>query len=201
MTYSIYYLFIIYRMKFITTPLGKALRKKNVLLIIDPQNDFSEAKDGSRSAGALAVTGSNGDYERIIKLIKTNIFKEIHVSLDTHTENHIGHAGFYDSLNVSSDVRFIRNNAKNKNHQDYLTKYRQKHSSVRPGPEHGVATWPNHCIENSVGHKVVDELLDALNKATCEVKYHIKGQNELSEMYSMVVNAVVRASPKNDPAV
>ena len=80
---------------------------KNILLVIDPQNDFTDASytnhDGSKSKfgdlylGKLCVGGASGDYERLITLLDTNgkDFNEIHVSLDTHTEKHIGHPKFW----------------------------------------------------------------------------------------------------------
>lgn len=71
---------------------------KNILLIIDPQNDFSDAKSHIReAAGSLAVSGASADYEKIIEFINKNNNKihEIHVSLDTHTDRHIGHPKFW----------------------------------------------------------------------------------------------------------
>jgi nicotinamidase-related amidase len=70
---------------------------ENVLLIIDPQNDFSDGPRIDDKPGNLAVPGSSGDYERIIGFINANKNKlaEIHVSLDTHTPRHIGNPGFW----------------------------------------------------------------------------------------------------------
>ena len=51
---------------------------KKILLIIDPQNDFSEANPNitpPRELGPLGVGNSNVDYENIAKLIKENIFE------------------------------------------------------------------------------------------------------------------------------
>lgn len=66
---------------------------KNILLIIDPQNDFMDIEGSS-----LPVQGASKDMERLIGLlnIKSDFFDEIHVSLDSHTKNHIGHKGFWD---------------------------------------------------------------------------------------------------------
>ena len=77
--------------------ISDADKYENILLIIDPQNDFSEAKGSIRPAGSLQVTGSNMDYQRIISFIQQNIntLSEIHVSLDTHTKEHIGHPSFW----------------------------------------------------------------------------------------------------------
>lgn len=72
--------------------------KKNILLIIDPQNDFHSADDKQNNpTPTLSVPGSVTDAVRIVELIDSNKFVEIHVTLDTHTPYHIGHSGFYSS--------------------------------------------------------------------------------------------------------
>ena len=157
---------------------------KNILLIIDPQNDFSEAKEGIRQAGALAVEGSNDDYRRIINLIKNVKFDEIHVSLDTHTPQHIGHSNFYKDGSVDNykfkeynPEKHIPNNVPT----PYMHEYNAQHIKARGS---NFMIWAEHCIEESIGHQIVQELDNALQTKN-NVNYHIKGQNNLSEMYSI----------------
>ena len=111
---------------------------KNILLIIDPQNDFTDipetfskityiSKDStnpfdqtSESAGLPVgpatkeqnlyfaedfpedkkepINGAKADLDKLVDFLKINgdKFHEIHVSLDSHTKNHIGHIGFWD---------------------------------------------------------------------------------------------------------
>ena len=189
-------------------------------MIIDPQNDFSDPLDTVdnndtvkqkyekynsyyngvtlNENGALGVPGSSLNYLNIINLINDVKFDEIHVSLDTHTVNHIGHYGFYkdkqDKLKQNSDVGAIvtKNKAEKDELQEYLDKYRELHFS-RKGFH--VQKWNTHCIESSEGHKIAGELQNALNGQKM-VKYHIKGQNELSEMYS-IFSATVQPSDVN----
>ena len=79
-----------------TSRLSKPVAKK-VLLIIDPQTDFSDMAKGFRMKnGSLVVPGSSEDYSRMIELIKKENFNEIHISLDTHTERHIGNPAFWE---------------------------------------------------------------------------------------------------------
>ena len=68
----------------------------NVLFIVDPQNDFSDSCPNIRPAGSLYVAGSTADYARIIQFLKNNDIQEVHVSLDTHSERHIAHPGFWE---------------------------------------------------------------------------------------------------------
>lgn len=212
---------------------------ENVLLIIDPQNDFSDAKEGYRTEGNLAVPGSSGDYERIIDFINTNKDKlaEIHVSLDTHTPRHIGNPGFwtrvdengnteesedcddtdglrilsihndnddatkviYQGYSVVAGIRHLSGGDElryyiPKNYGgDYskLCAYVKKYIKFYSTPEskHGQVPWiwREHCFEDSTGHKVASELQDGLNNENIKskVRYHIKGQNNLAEMYSI----------------
>ena len=153
---------------------------KNILLIIDPQNDF-HTKDGA----TLPVTNSENDAIKIVKLINSRNFDEIHVSLDTHTKNHIGHSGFYNKGHVP--FGFYNNLVKAKDDipDNYLEKYNELHNAKRGGD---YQMWPDHCINNTDGHKIYKSIQDELNNAQeshNNVKYHIKGQNELTEMYSI----------------
>ncbi len=208
--------------------------RKNILLIIDPQNDFSDIKEPYRSApGSLAVTGASGDYERIIKFIQNSqeTIDEIHVSLDTHTERHIGHPGFWDVMNedgitqtnATDDIGFSILSIDKANKitgynifdgktrtfvprkydedsyealckyvYDYLRFYeKDENGNFLPENKHTQQAWiwKNHCLESSEGHKVAAELQTALDEFAKKdgkvVRYHIKGQNNLAEMYSI----------------
>ena len=202
----------------------------NILLIIDPQNDFTPAYPGW-GGGSLAVEGSIKDYTNMIEMINLSKdggqnnpirFSEIHISLDTHTERHIGHCGFWqcsednkewidakyvpniaesdttttlkidDNGNIKGDIiisfvpfatkeKYFR--AKYEEYRDYAKNYVK---FFYPENKHGLKPmiWNTHCIENTPGHKIYTDLQNALNKHS-NVFYHLKGQNELTEMYSI----------------
>jgi len=176
-----------------TTSYGRAMkamgRGKKILLIIDPQNDFHEESlliNGEVKNGSLAVGHSAEDAKKIVDLINSGKFDEIHVSLDTHTSNHIGHDGFYESGYKAMGI-YDGNQIAKDLPEDYLKKYNTEHKKpeARGGP---YMMWPLHCIENTDGHKIFGSIHDALEAAKGSgknVKYHIKGQNELTEMYSI----------------
>ena len=180
---------------------------KKILLIIDPQNDFSMEKPGVRfNNGPLGVPGSSEDYERIAALIESNIFNEIHISLDTHTEKHIGHKGFYandndvipadlDNITVCRPWEANFNEAFKDTPKDtYVKNYAEMQGKIR-GTDNTYCIWDTHCIEGTYGHRIVKEITDALSKQRkapkTRIRYHIKGQNELTEMYS-IFSAVVQ---------
>lgn len=71
-------------------------RGKKKLLIIDPQNDFSDPNPYTgRKGGSLAVPGATKDYAKIIQFLEKYGIDEVHVSLDSHSTRHIGHPGFW----------------------------------------------------------------------------------------------------------
>jgi nicotinamidase-related amidase len=198
---------------------------KNIVLIIDPQNDFSDANNIKRGEpGSLAVTGASSDYSKIINFIKNNPIDEVHVSLDTHNERHIGHPAFWDRIsadgqqtpaddtdgltilsidseNIITGFHIIRKTTTQYVPRIYeqksyaaLCKYVYNYLNFYSSPENKhnqlAWIWPNHCIEGTNGHRIAQELHSFLKKWELSregnvVKYHIKGQNNLAEMYSI----------------
>ena len=178
------------------------------LLIIDPQVDFHEG-------GNLAVAGANGDSQRIAGFIEANQAKlnKVFVSLDTHTPNHIGHQkdgneGYWVVLNEDGTpaqdqtitpftVFAVKDGAiieagvenprkfkpKRKELLDWTIEYIKEVPTFGKGPP---LIWPTHCIEDQPGHAVQPQLKETLDKLDTDmVEYHIKGQNEATEMYSI----------------
>jgi nicotinamidase-related amidase len=193
----------------------------NKLLIIDPQNDFTDIPftDGETiiKQGSLSVPNAYKDYGHLVHLL-THIgdkIDEIHVSLDTHTEQHIGHPKFWKQtngtdipnsiymlkfendtvtgnnilakLNVAADFPLIT--VVPKDDDLSLLKYVKEYIKWFDTEEntHGQRPfiWFQHCIEGTGGHKVNSTLKSALDNYTNKVTYHIKGQNNLAEMYSI----------------
>lgn len=212
---------------------------KNILLIIDPQNDFTPSYSGWKG-GTLAVDGSIEDYGRIIEMIKRSTskknegissignpdlkFDQIHVSLDTHTKYHIGHPAFWltsdndgaewkaanddeDGLNVLTmngdkitgkslvPPEYQSNAQKNRlpsrlykpvneKNVEYVKSYFNFYQSKKNIHKLNPTIWKTHCLEDSQGHKIYEPLQQVLNEHS-NVYYHLKGQNELTEMYSI----------------
>jgi nicotinamidase-related amidase len=197
---------------------------KNIVLIIDPQNDFSDVNELDRTQpGSLSVPGASEDYSKIIDFISTNSIDEVHVSLDTHTSRHIGHPGFWDRVNHdgtltpadnTDGLTFLEINGENvitgtsiitnrktqyipRMYDDesyealcqYVYNYLHFFESSENKHQQKPWIWPNHCLEGTNGHRIAKELQTFLT--TWErsghgiVKYHIKGQNNLAEMFSI----------------
>ena len=73
-----------------STENAKNTESKNVLFIIDPQNDF-------HVGGTLGVPGAHEDSARIADFIRSNTdaIDGIYVSLDSHHRLHIAHGVFW----------------------------------------------------------------------------------------------------------
>jgi nicotinamidase/pyrazinamidase len=197
------------------------------MLIIDPQNDFHEG-------GSLAVPGAKADSARIAKFITNSSDKinKIFVSLDTHTPNHIGHPGYWRTMDstdenpvepgawtifsvngdnivgtvynpITQEVISKNNYTPKRNKFEttveqynkrvaFTKMYIETVPTLGGGLKGPALIWPTHCIEGSPGHAVNENLKRALDifnggigSTDGRVEYHIKGQNELVEMYSI----------------
>jgi nicotinamidase-related amidase len=171
------------------------------LLIIDPQNDFHTTYDNNPHGGALAVNGSIEDSTRIIEFLPN--FKNVYVSLDTHTEKHIGHYGFWKRKDknkdmsvvigkpltfngesiIANDVEIIAADSELQTYaENYVKKVLEEESENNLGKT--PMCWYTHCILGKPGHNIYEPLKDKL-KELKSVEYFVKGQNELAEMYSI----------------
>lgn len=231
--------------------MSTSIEDQYVLLIIDPQIDFHEGGNlGVVGIDDLGGKGAENDSAKIISLINEIKPKHVYVSLDTHTETHIGHSGFWNPPAVSTvpllnlviieeDNEFLKSKKecllnifkeyiKHDSAIDYLIacgppvyNIDQKENYTYHLPKltgnDGVDTellnwikyyfnemgktplkpliWPTHCLEQSKTHEVHPPLKQALDTLGKPVEYHIKGQNEATEMYS-IFSANVPATGK-----
>jgi nicotinamidase-related amidase len=70
------------------------------------------------------------------------------------------------------------------------------YTQVKKG--NGLTLWEEHCIEETPGHSVVESLKTKLDRTPEKVTYHIKGQNCLVEMFSIMKADVVFEEAMND---
>jgi len=168
------------------------------LLVIDPQNDFMKlpyrdnVNSKDREEGKLAVANSDRDVPRISQFIKEHKenINHVFVSLDTHTLGHIGHSLFIredQKYGNMFDIKANLNGDFKQKEQEVFKKYLSIYIS-HLGSTHPAMSWPIHCLEGSDGWKVNPSILEALRVLEGEgkVTYHIKGQNQLAEMYSIM---------------
>jgi nicotinamidase-related amidase len=155
-----------------------------------------------------------GRISKLINTYKSKIDK-IFVSLDTHTIFHIGHRFWReikqdgtdgsiappgtiftiqgDKIIGSDNKCYQVNVSREDGHRDAMNAYAMAYLSkvIKEGAEDGrnlPCTWAVHCIQGTKGWNIDPELAKVLNAndVKSKVEYHIKGQNQLAEMYSIM---------------
>jgi len=177
----------------------------NALLIIDPQNDFSDPK------GTLYVPGAKEDCGRIADFINKNASKinAIHITLDSHPTYHIAHPHFWVDENGNQPAPYTIIT-----HQDFVKGlYRPSDSSLEKKAEeyilalenrgrYNLCIWPPHCLTATWGYCVEDQVWEAAhkweiaNKGT-NIEYVKKALNPFTEHYSAIQAEV---PDSNDPS-
>ena len=122
----------------------------NLLLIIDPQNDFM---DSPSYKGSLAVKGAFDDMQRLSKWIEMHDIDNIVITMDTHVKYDISHPDWWlDKSNLppnpftiitKEDVTNGVWRAKDQKEQDYSLFYVTQLSEQGKYP---LCIWPYHCI-------------------------------------------------------
>jgi len=163
-------------------------------LIIDPQNDFSDAP-----GAALPVPGAGADAERLAGLLDRlgDRIAAIHVTLDTHQLVDISHPIFWRDANgqppppftqiTVADVERGAWRAFKPEHQARALAYvRALHDNGR----YTLTIWPPHCLVGAWGHGVMPVMAAALRRweetRFDRVDYVTKGHNPWTEHYSAV---------------
>ncbi|MCB1825728.1 MAG: hypothetical protein KDJ54_14545 [Candidatus Competibacteraceae bacterium] len=163
-------------------------------LIVDPQNDFSDAP-----GAALPVTGAGADAERLARLLERlrDRIDGIHVTLDTHQLLDIAHPMFwvddagrqptpFTQISVADVENGIWRAYDGHAQQRALAYVR----ALRDNGRYQLTIWPPHCLIGTWGHNVmpvVAETLRAWEEAKfARVDYVIKGHNPWTEHYSAV---------------
>lgn len=167
-------------------------RKKLVLFIVDPQNDFHEG-------GSLGVPGSVQDSHRIAQFIRSHLqeIDEIYVSLDSHHKLHIAHGAFWQDSNGTSPTpfTFIKHEdierglwiPRDESNLEWAKSYTK---SLEDKGRFILCIWPEHCLIGTQGHCVYPAINEALQEWSARklqtIQYVFKGENCLTEMYSAI---------------
>jgi nicotinamidase-related amidase len=174
----------------------------NILLIIDPQNDFCKpADENGLNQGALYVPGAEQDMKRLAYWILANSeeIDHIAVTLDSHFVNDISHPGFWQNENgqhpkpftqiTFDDVQdgkwtplFVPERAK-----EYLKRLEQQKDYTH-------VVWPEHCLVGSEGAAIYKPVFDAINNWSRQGKFFqpiIKGEYPFAEHFGAFAAQVI----------
>ena len=167
--------------------------KRIDLLAIDPQNDFCDSK------GALFVPGATEDMERLAAMVKRlgSKISKVHVTMDSHHENHIAHPGLWVdkagnhpnpfTLISSSDVETGVWSPVNPGWRGRFLDYVR---TLEKNGRYVLCIWPVHCVIGSWGHGLYPAFSEAIRGWERDnlknVDFVTKGSNWTTEHYSAV---------------
>jgi nicotinamidase-related amidase len=167
---------------------------RNVLMIIDPQEDFCNPQ-----TGALYVQGAEKDMERAAELVRKmgDRFDEIVVTLDSHHVLHIAHPNFWVNPRGENPNPFTIITAAQVDAGEWsAAKMRDRKKSndyihkLEANGRYPLCIWPRHCLIGTPGHNVYAPLREALidwELRTGKVVDKVtKGSNVYTEHYSAV---------------
>lgn len=163
-------------------------------LIIDPQNDFSDAP-----GAALPVPGASADAERLASLLDrlSDRIDDIHVTLDTHQLLDISHPMFWVDRNDRPPTPFTQitvAEVEGEVWRPFKLEFQQRAldyvRALRDNHRYVLTIWPPHCLVGTWGHNVIPAVSGALRRweerRRVRVDYHLKGHNPWTEHYSAV---------------
>jgi nicotinamidase-related amidase len=163
-------------------------------LIIDPQNDFSDAP-----GAALPVPGASADAERLASLLDrlSDRIDDIHVTLDTHQLLDISHPMFWVDRNDRPPTPFTQitvAEVEDEVWRPFKPEFQQRAldyvRALRDNHRYVLTIWPPHCLVGTWGHNVIPAVSGALRRweerRRARVDYHLKGHNPWTEHYSAV---------------
>ncbi len=174
---------------------------KNLLLIIDPQNDFCRPGNADgQGQGALYVPGAEQDMKQLAVWLQQNQQKIEHIiiTLDNHHLNDISHPDFWVnsagehpepfSVIHAEDVEkgIWRSVFDNEKALMYLHKLEQQ------GLVHTI--WPPHCLIGSEGAAIYQPLFDAIVQWAAQGHYYqtvVKGTYPYTEHFGAFKAQVV----------
>jgi len=168
--------------------------KKVDLLIIDPQNDFCDAR------GSLFVKGADQDSIRLANMIKRlgSKLNDIHVTMDSHHVLDVAHPLMWlnEKNEHPSPFTVITKDSVEKGmwrpvNPAWSNRMLEYVRSLEANGRYALVVWPEHCIIGSWGHNIVAPVYEALmdweRSNVAMVDLVTKGSNFWTEHYSAVM--------------
>lgn len=193
---------------------------RTCLLLVDVQNTFC-IPDYELFVGGRSGNGAVADNIRLCQFIYRNLpnISKIACTMDTHTAMQIFHEVFWindagehpiplQTLITQEDIEtgkwrvnpaIVESLMGDQNRYEWLKAYGEHYVKVLTvAGKYPLAIWPYHAMLGGIGHAIVSAVDEACFFHTiarkAQIHYEIKGQNPLTENYS-----VLRPEVLNDP--
>ncbi len=176
-------------------------RFKNLLLIVDMQNDFCMPE------GALYVKGAEKDVKQLAEFIEQNSNKIDHIILtqDCHQVIDISHPAFWSDRIGNHPPPFTGISPEDLGEKKWMPLFshdnaiRYVNELSRQG-EYPHTVWPEHCIAGSKGAAIADEIMEQVKNWARSGRFYdlvIKGSNPLTEHFGALrANIPIAADPE-----
>lgn len=168
--------------------------KKNVLFIIDPQNDFcNPGNEKGENKGSLYVDGAEKDMQRLAAWIIKNKkqIDAISITLDSHQANDISHPAFWTDKDGNNPAPFTQITYQEVKEGKWRAIFDAKRAgkylrNLEEQGEYPHIIWPVHCLIGSVGCAVYQPLMDAIIEWTEQGNFYktiAKGEYPFTEHF------------------
>lgn len=166
---------------------------KNLLLLVDPQNDFCDRQ------GALFVPGADEDARRTAAMIGriSSALDGLAVTLDCHHVLDVAHPlmwvdreGAHPSPFTEISLEDLKNGTWKAVRPEWQDRLRRYVSDLEALGRYRLTIWPEHCLVGSWGFGIVPCVFEAVTKWERAHKETatliLKGENPWTEHYSAV---------------
>jgi nicotinamidase/pyrazinamidase len=176
------------------------MKKDNLLLIIDAQNDFCQPN------GSLYVQGAENDTQRLANFIKENTeyLDQIALTQDLHQVIDISHPAFWKDKMGNLPDPFTILKYEDLEQGTWIPRFSEKEAleyikNLEIQGEFPHVIWPEHCIAGSWGSAITDEIMDAVKDWARKGHYfriYQKGMNPLTEHFGALrANLPIQEDP------
>jgi len=174
----------------------------NLLLIIDPQNDFCKPADkNGENQGALYVPDADNDMRKLAFWIHANSEKLDHiiVTLDNHFVNDISHPNFWEDENGINPEPFTEISLKDVEEKKWFPTFvpdraKEYLQRLEAQKEYSHVIWPEHCLVGSEGAAIYKPVFDAINQWARKGSFFqpiMKGEYPFSEHFGAFAAQVI----------
>lgn len=163
------------------------MKKNNLLLVIDMQNDFC------LPTGTLYVPGAENDSERLTSFIQQNTasIDEIILTQDNHHVLDISHPAFWYDKDGNNPEPFTQITMEDVRNQKWIPRFFASEATnyiekLYDQGEFPHVVWPEHCIVGSKGAAITDNLMGVVKSWAREGNYYqmiTKGLYPLTEHF------------------